>query len=90
VDHHELFAYIDIGYPSSYHNVTILWHFNVYKNRCQYFTHGDDYFEYLLGNLGYMGEETFIIQRIKQWELALNADHATMQAYNQMHVGFKV
>ncbi len=30
----------------AYHDVSILWHSNVYKNWHQYFTHGDDYFEY--------------------------------------------
>jgi hypothetical protein len=52
LNHHGLFIYIDIGYPSSYHDVNVLWHSIVYKNYCQHFTHGDDYFKYLLGDLG--------------------------------------
>jgi len=39
---------------------------SVYKNWHQYFTHGDEYFEYLLKDLGYMGEKMFIMQRIGQ------------------------
>ncbi len=62
--HHGLFIYINIGYPSSYHDVTILCHSNVYKNWHQYFTRGDDYFEYLLGDPSYMSEEMFIMQII--------------------------
>ncbi len=61
LDRHELFIYMNIGYSSSYQDVAILWHSNVYKNWCQYFTHVNDYFEYLLGNLGYTGEEMFIM-----------------------------
>jgi hypothetical protein len=55
LDHHGLFIYIDIGYLGSYHDVNMLWHSGVYKNWCQDFTHGDDYFEYLLGDPSYMG-----------------------------------
>jgi hypothetical protein len=32
----------------------------------------------------------FIMQRIGWWELAPNVDHAVVQAYNKMHVGFRV
>jgi hypothetical protein len=32
LDHHGLFIYIDIDYPGSYHDVTILRHSSVYKN----------------------------------------------------------
>jgi hypothetical protein len=56
LDHHGLFIYIDISYHGSYHDVTILRHFSVYKNWRQYFIHGDDYFEYLLGDPSYMNE----------------------------------
>ncbi len=39
----------------------------------------DEYFD--LKNSGYMGEEMFIRCKIGQWELALNVNHAIMQAY---------
>jgi hypothetical protein len=29
-----------------------------------------------------MGEEMFIMHKIGQWELALNVNHARVQAYN--------
>jgi len=90
MDHHGLFIYIDIGYHGSYHDVTILRHSSVYKNWHQYFTHGDDYFEYLLGDPCYINEEMFIMQRIRQWGLMSNVDHAAMQTYNKIHVSFKV
>jgi len=74
VDHHRLFIYVDLGYPYSYNDVSILWHSSAYQNWCQYFTHGDEYFEYLLGYLGYMGGEMFIIQMIGWQEFAPNAN----------------
>jgi hypothetical protein len=40
--------------------------------------------------MGYMGEDMFIIYRIGQQELALDVDHAIMQAYNKVHADFKV
>jgi hypothetical protein len=40
-----------------YHDVTILWHFDIYANWHNHFAHTDEYFEYLLGDLGYMGKE---------------------------------
>jgi hypothetical protein len=37
-----------------------------------------------------MGEEMFIMSRIRQQELSPNVDHVAMQTYNKMHVGFRV
>jgi hypothetical protein len=47
--------YIDGGYPSSFHDLNILQHLGVYKDWRNYFTHRYEYFECLLGDLGYMG-----------------------------------
>ncbi len=55
-DHQGLFIYIDISYPRSYHDVSILRHSSIYNQLC---THGDDYYEYLLRDPSYMGEEMF-------------------------------
>jgi hypothetical protein len=64
LDHHELFIYIDSSYFGSYHNVSILRHFAIYRKWHQYFTHWDDYFEYLLGDPRYLREEMFILRRM--------------------------
>jgi hypothetical protein len=37
----------------------MLRHFNIYANWHNHFSHTDEYFEYLLGNLGYMGKEIY-------------------------------
>ncbi len=58
----------------------------------QYFTHRDDCFEYFLGDLGYLGEEMFIMRTMGRWgwELPLDVDHGAFHAYNKRLVGFKV
>jgi hypothetical protein len=40
-----------------------------------YFTHRDEYFEYLLGDMGYLAEEMFIMHMIGRDELPPNVDH---------------
>ncbi len=35
---------------------------------------GDEYFE-LFGDLRYMGEEMFIIHKIRSWEIVPNVEH---------------
>ncbi len=52
--------------------------------------HGDEYFEYFLGDLGYLDEEMFIMRRIGRCEIDLNVDQDVIKAYNKMHVGYKV
>jgi hypothetical protein len=64
VNHQGLFIHIDIRYDGFFHDVNILKHLEVYKNWCDYVVHGDTYFEYLLGDLGYMGRKMFIMRRI--------------------------
>jgi len=56
-----LFICLDIRYPSFFHDVNILCELNLYKNWCQCFAHTNEYFEYLLGDLGCMGEEMFFM-----------------------------
>ncbi len=64
LNHHRLFIYIDISNLGSYHDVNIFRHLGVYKNWHQYFTHGDDYFENMLGNASYMGKYMFLMHMI--------------------------
>ena len=56
VDHNGLFLYIDPGYPGSLHDVNCLWQLERYKNWRHYIIH-NEYFEYLLGDPGYVGVE---------------------------------
>jgi hypothetical protein len=64
LDHIGLFIYIDFFYPGFYHDVSILQPFSIYQQWQQYFIHDDEYFEFLLGDPMYMGEEMFIMWRI--------------------------
>lgn len=50
----------------------------------------NDYFEYFLGNLGFMGEKMFIMCMIGWWELVQDVDHDVVHAFNKMRVNFKV
>jgi hypothetical protein len=56
---------------------TILWH--TYK-----------YFEYLLGNSSYMGEEMFVMYHIGRHELMLGIDLYIIKMCNKMHASFKL
>ncbi len=90
LDHTSLFIYMDIRYFSSCHDVIILKHSTLYKERHQYFIHEENYFELLLGDPNYMGEEMFIMKRIERWELAPNSNLDAIQTYNKMHVEYRV
>jgi DDE superfamily endonuclease len=49
VDHNGLFIYVDTRYPGKFHDANILRHSNLYREWRDYFTHNDDYFEYVFG-----------------------------------------
>jgi len=51
--------------------------------------HDDEYFNYLLRDPDYLGEEMFIV-RIGMCEVGLNNDQNVIRAYNIMHVGHKM
>lgn len=54
-------ATMSLGHPGSFHNVMILRHSQLYHERQTRFDHTIDYFEYLLGDLGYKGEDIFVM-----------------------------
>jgi hypothetical protein len=43
------------------------------------------YFECLLDDLGYMGEDMFVMQRIERHELVLEIHMDVIKTYNKMH-----
>ncbi len=53
------------------HDVTILCEYDLYKNWHECFMHTNDYFEYLLGDLGYMDEEMFVMRNLGGMNLPL-------------------
>jgi hypothetical protein len=85
VDHHGLFIYLDLKYPKPFHDVSILRQSNIHMNWHRHFVHIDEYFEYMLGNPWYMGEDMFVMQCIGSRKLALGANLATILVYNKMH-----
>jgi hypothetical protein len=85
VDHCGLFIYLNVGYPSSFHNVTIMCESNLYK-----IVHIDEYFEYLPKDLGYLDGEMFVMFQLGKLKLAHGHDQNVINAYNKMHVGYRV
>ncbi len=90
VNHHGLFVYLDLRYPSSFHNVSILCESKLYKNINVNSLYTYEYFEYLLGNLNYLGEEMFIRCWLGRCELAPRHDLDVVNAFDKMHVGYKI
>lgn len=89
VDHDGLFIYVDSGFPGSYHDVTILRHSELHANWRNYFVHEDDYFQYLLGDPGYTGEDMYIMRRIGGREID-PCSEAVIDAFNSIHAGQRV
>lgn len=90
VSHEGLFLHVDLGFPGSYHDVTILRHSHLFRNWRHHFTHTDEYFEYLLGDPGYLGESMFIMRRLGTHERPPDADDLAITTYNKMHAGYRV
>jgi hypothetical protein len=91
VDNNGLFIYVDAGYPGKFHDVNILRSSDLFKRWRDFFTHRDDYLEYLPGDTGYVGEEMFIMRRIGQRELpAEDLDNQAVHQFNKMHACLKV
>lgn len=63
VDHFGLFIFIDPSYPGSIHDVKCLRKSEFFKKWRRYFTHTEEYFEYLLGD--YEADRT-----AKKWYLS--------------------
>jgi DDE superfamily endonuclease len=90
IDHNGLFIYVEMGYPRKFHDVNILRHSTLYREWRDYFVHDDDYFEYLLGDPGYIGEEMFIMRRVGRREVPDESDMGAIDLYNRMHAGYRV
>ena len=92
VDHHGLFIYVDPGYPGSFHDVSCLRASDMHAAWRDYFTHDDanEYFEYVLGDSGYVGTEMFILRRIQGQEMGADIQQPVVDAWNKMHSGYQI
>jgi hypothetical protein len=52
--------------------------------------HINEYFQYLLRDPSYFGEDMFVMCRLGRHELAPRHDQNVVNAYNKMHVDYKV
>ena len=57
-----------------------------------YFAHDDasQYFEYVLGDSGYVGTEMFILRRIQGQEMGAEIAQLVLDAWNKMHAGYRI
>lgn len=55
-----------------------------------HFIHVQGYFEYLLGNLGYLGENVFIMRRFGNVDKPPDMDQEALISYNKMHGNYRV
>ncbi|KAH9105811.1 hypothetical protein AeMF1_018458 [Aphanomyces euteiches] len=90
VDHSGLIIFEDNGYPGRYHDVNILRQSSLYQHWRDHFTVEESYFEYLLGDPGYVGEEMFIMRRIGSREFADGVDISRINLFNKMHAGYRI
>ncbi len=63
---------------------------NYIRINISFFVHDDENFEYLLGDSSYLGEKMFIMKRIGRCAISLNVDHDVINAYNKMHLRYKM
>jgi hypothetical protein len=90
IDHDGLFIHLDVGYPGSFHDVNIRRNNIVYQQWRAHFHHEDNYFEFLLGDPGYLGEDHFIMRRIGLHEVEPGRSVSAVELFNKMHAGYKV
>lgn len=97
MDHYGLFIYIDLKYSKSYHDIIIFHLSNIHKIWLHLFFHTNEYFEYLLDDLGYMGKETFVMHRIRKCEFIPKTNLDVIKVFKKVHacifilgLGFKV
>jgi hypothetical protein len=90
VDHFGLFIYVEAGFPGAYHDINVLRRFDLAANWRDFFTHRDEYFEYIIGDPRYQGLEAFVIRRVAPRELEENHDETAVNAYNKIHAGYRV
>lgn len=74
----------------SFHNVTCLRELDVDSNWCTYFKQMDDYFKMVLGDARYVGVDHYIFRCMGRGEILPTLDIATINAFNKMHVGYRV
>lgn len=75
---------MDLGFPISFHDVTILRNSDLYITWRDHFIHNEEYFEEI------QGENMFIMRGLGQVEHASNMDEGELTAYNKMHTRFRV
>lgn len=55
-----------------------------------HFIHAEGYFEYLLGDLGYLGDNVFSMWRFGDGDKLRDMDPKALITYNKMHANYRV
>jgi hypothetical protein len=95
IDHDGLFIYVDPGFAGSFHDVNCLRNSELHRTWRQKFTRTEsaegDYFEYLLGDPGYLGVDMYILRRVDRREQnAGNPPNQVVEAFNKHHAGLRI
>ena len=90
VDINGFFMYVDSGYAWSFHDVTCVRESRINSNWDAYFTHTNDSFRMLLGNICYVGVNHYILRHMGRGEIPLGFDIPAINAFNKMHVDYRV
>jgi hypothetical protein len=96
IDHDGLFIYVEPGYAGSFHDVNCLRNSELHRTWRQRFTRrenvdGGRYFEYLLGDPGYLGVDMYILRRVDNREVnAGAAGNPVVEAFNKHHAGIRI
>jgi hypothetical protein len=56
-----------------------------FTNHGVYICSHNEYFEYILDDLGYMGEDMFVMHHIERHELVLRIHMDVIKTYDKMH-----
>lgn len=89
VDHIGVFMFVEVGYPWSYHDVTICK--IVKRNWKQLFTNHDDYYQYVQGDQGYTSLEKYIMRSLSKVVMrAMNLLDGLVKIFNKMQCKYKV
>lgn len=93
IDHDGLFIYVEPGYAGSFHCLRNSELHRDWRNRFTRTETADgSYFEYLLGDPGYLGVDMYILRRVDRREINAGAAgfNLVVEAFNKHHAGIRI
>jgi hypothetical protein len=97
IDLDGLFIFVDPSYAGSFHDVNCLRQSHLHRNWRNYFTHENGgqgtnpYFEYILGDPGYIGTDMYILRWVDRREGDIEGrGNPVIGAFNKHHAGVRI